>query len=420
MAARRPQMTGEVLLTTRALSGWAALLGVFMALGVVDFVMWGSYTRKAAVAGYLTPSEGVTRITAPQPGVVVEQKIREGASVKRGDVLFVLSTDRQGADAVGYQESIAGSMQSRLHSLQQERLRTAEAARTEVEGLRQRAAHLQAERRQLSRQLEELQRRTLDARKAGVRYRGLLDQGLVTHEQWAAKDSEAAELRSRAQAIEREDIALQREISNVLKEAQAAQARRDAADETLSRDASSVREQFADSEARRRIVLTAPRDGIAALVQTTPGTAVDSARPLATLVAADAPMQALLYAPSRTVGFVKPGTRVWLRYAAFPYQKFGHHQGEVLAVSAFPAVQDELGGLYAPLESAAGGSGGAGNSGEPLYAVRVQLQSQTVQAYGAAQALRAGMRVEADFLLEKRRLWEWVLEPLLTLGRSVK
>jgi membrane fusion protein len=407
MAARRPQMTGEVLLSTRALSTWAALFALLVAALLIAFVTWGSYTRRTTVVGYLEPSEGTTRITAPQPGVVVEQTIQEGASVKKGDPLFVLSTDRQGADSVGYQASISGSMQDRLRSIQQERLRAEEAARTEVESLRKRVVQLQAERRQVARQLEDLQRRALESRRSATRYKGLLDQGLVTQEQWAAKDTEAAELRARAQALARDDMALEREAAQVSKDADAAQARRAAADESLAREAAAVREQYAEAEARRRVVLTAPRDGVATLVHTSVGAQVDGARPLATLVASDAPLQAMLYAPSRTVGFVKPGTTVWLRYAAFPFQKFGHHRGEVVAVSAFPAVQEELAGLYASPDGQA----------EPVYAVKVQLQGQSVQAYGVAQALRAGMRVEADFLLERRRLWEWALEPLITLGR---
>ena len=36
-------------------------------------------------------------------------------------------------------------------------------------------------------------------------------------------------------------------------------------------------------------------------------------------------------------------------------------------------------------------------------------------AYGNAQPLQAGMVVEADVLQEKRKLYEWVLEPLYSL-----
>jgi membrane fusion protein len=56
-----------------------------------------------------------------------------------------------------------------------------------------------------------------------------------------------------------------------------------------------------------------------------------------------------------------------------------------------------------------------GDSPGPLYQVLVSLEAQDVIAYGEPRDLRAGMAVEADVLLETRRLYEWVLEPLLSL-----
>jgi membrane fusion protein len=124
---------------------------------------------------------------------------------------------------------------------------------------------------------------------------------------------------------------------------------------------------------------------------------------LAALVPEDARLVAELYAPSRALGFVEPGDVVRLRHAAFPYQKFGHAMGAVLEISA------------APLGAAAAS---AAVRGEPLYRVVVALDSQTVLAQGVERPLLAGMSVEAEVLLETRRLYEWLFEPLLGLARS--
>jgi membrane fusion protein len=51
--------------------------------------------------------------------------------------------------------------------------------------------------------------------------------------------------------------------------------------------------------------------------------------------------------------------------------------------------------------------------------VVIALESQNVIAYGEPRALRAGMAVEADVLLETRHLYEWVLEPLYSLRGKV-
>jgi membrane fusion protein len=45
----------------------------------------------------------------------------------------------------------------------------------------------------------------------------------------------------------------------------------------------------------------------------------------------------------------------------------------------------------------------------------VALDRQSVDAYGRPQPLTAGMQLEADVLLDRRRLIEWLFEPLLGL-----
>ena len=42
-------------------------------------------------------------------------------------------------------------------------------------------------------------------------------------------------------------------------------------------------------------------------------------------------------------------------------------------------------------------------------------ESQAVRAYRTEMPLQAGMQLEADIALEKRRLIEWALDPLFTL-----
>lgn len=52
---------------------------------------------------------------------------------------------------------------------------------------------------------------------------------------------------------------------------------------------------------------------------------------------------------------------------------------------------------------------------EPVYRIVVSLTRQAVTAYGQPIALQPGMQLEADVIIERRRLIEWVLDPLYTL-----
>ena len=56
---------------------------------------------------------------------------------------------------------------------------------------------------------------------------------------------------------------------------------------------------------------------------------------------------------------------------------------------------------------------------EPVYRVTVRLPMQGVRAYGQTMSLQAGMVLDADIRIDRRRLIEWVLDPLLSITGRV-
>ena len=77
-----------------------------------------------------------------------------------------------------------------------------------------------------------------------------------------------------------------------------------------------------------------------------------------------------------------------------------------------PLQAADLGGL--PL-----GRGLTQLDGQAVYRVTVQLDRQSIVTYGQARALTAGMEVEADVEIDRRRLIEWIFEPLVSVSGRV-
>jgi membrane fusion protein len=125
------------------------------------------------------------------------------------------------------------------------------------------------------------------------------------------------------------------------------------------------------------------------------------------LVPAGSKLEAHLFSPSRSIGFLKPGQRVLLRYEAYPYQKFGNYEGVLTSISRSSMSPSELPAQVAGLTRL------TGTSTEPVYRLNVGLKSQTVNVYGKPVALQPGMLLAADVMIEKRRLGEWILDPVL-------
>ena len=383
----------------------SAVLGI----AVVAFLTLGTYTRRATVTGQLVPSAGVIRVHTPQAGVVLEKNVVEGQLVKKGDVLYVLSSDRQGSGSREIQADIGQQVDERRRSLQAEIERNRLAEAGEISHLERRAATLRSEGQAIQNQIAQQRIRLKLAEDARKRYQGLADQDYIAREQLFQKEAELTEQQSRLQALERDALVSQRELSTTVREIENTRVRYVNQNALLQRSISSTQQELTEVEAKRRVVITAPEAGRATLVAAEVGQAVDGTRALLNLVPADAKLEARLYAPSRTVGFVRPGDTVLLRYQSFPFQKFGQPEGVVTSVSNNAVTSTELAGFQIPDVP----------PGEPVYAIVVRLKEQNVTAYGKAWPLSAGMRLDADILQETRRLWEWMLEPLYSVTGSM-
>ena len=107
-----------------------------------------------------------------------------------------------------------------------------------------------------------------------------------------------------------------------------------------------------------------------------------------------------------------PSSGLFRSYAridqAYPYQKFGSYEGRVASVSRSALAPAEL-----PQQLT--GLTGLYDGNAPIYRITVALARQDVTAYGKPVPLHPGMQLEADVLVETRRLIEWVFDPLYTL-----
>ncbi len=374
---------------------------------VVSYLFLADYARKASLAGTLVPASGAIRVVAPQAGLVRERRVVEGERVTAGEPLLRLVDARSTQDdgPVGAATvALAGQRAVRTRRQREEMLA---ASLSETEAMRVRISGLDAEREQLDGELDAIAAREALAQRSLHRFDDLERRGFVSPAQRQQKEEDSLEQRSRRHAAVRARMAIEREVATLRITIAESQARSRAQLSALDAQLAALEQEQVERRARAEAVVTAPAAGIVAALLVEPGQVVGSGANLLTLLPEGSPLEAHLFAPSRAVGFIRAGQEVLLRFPAFPFQKFGSHRARVLSVSRSALAPVELG--FVPLDG----------SRELLYRVKVALESQTVAAYGRAEPLQAGMQVEADVLLDRRRLIEWVFEPLLGLaGRA--
>lgn len=421
-AAQAAQWLGSVRLHRPLSFTLVTTAALGMALALVAFAAWGEVNRKARLSGLLVPSQGSLNITAQQSGVLMELPIVEGQMVQAGDVLLVLHTEHRSMlnGALGdTSERAARQIEARQQSLSTERtLRELQRSQRE-QVLSDRIHSLQAQLRQAEEERGLQQRRVQLARGTLARNEQLAKEGFVAAAQVQSRQEELIDADGRLQSLERQRLALQHDLQALRGERTALEAQLRADLNQIERSRSSLDQEASENAARKSTVITAPYAGTVTALNLKVGQSVQTGQTLATLVpqadtSKGAALQAHLFAPSRTAGFVRPGQTVYLRYAAYPYQKFGLHTGHITAVSATPFAPSELPSNLAQQLIAQAGSN------EALYRINVQLDEQSIKAYGDKLQLKAGLTLEADVLQERRKVWEWVLEPVLAARQQVK
>ncbi len=406
--AQRQNWLGQVQLV-RPLSLSLLTAGVLCALALVlAFLFFGEYTRKARIGGVLVPDLGVIRLVPPVQGRVLERHVQEGQSVRAGEVMFVLTLEGSTL-STDVQARVQRSLDERRRSLEDAARQQALLADGELLSLQRRLDEMKREQGQIEAEAALHRQRLTLAQQALERLEALSRDQFISPAQVQTKKEEVIGLQAQAQALQRQSAALARDRAALEGERRGLPVQLKSRQGAIERDLAALSREAAEQDAVRQIVVRAPQDGTVSSVLAEAGQSVSPASALASLIPAGAQLQAHLFAPSGAVGFVRPQQEVRLRFEAFPYQKFGHQGGHVLQVSRTPLAAPELAGL--PLAGLAGADAAA----EPMFRITVAMDSPELNAFGASQPLVAGMRMEADVLLERRRLIEWLFAPVLGL-----
>ena len=396
LQARRHSWLGEVVLD-QPVSARVLAVGVLLACaGVVWLLAGGDYTRRTRVAGQLVPTQGLSTVVAPVSGVIAELTVQEGQRLLPGDVLAQMVVPGATRDAGNTREAIEQSLLARGegaragHRAQRKRLQA------QAIGLEQQKALVGAELGQIEAELATRRHQHRLADQALLKFRRLHAQRYVTDLQLQQQENQALDLLGAVQSLQRQRAAASQKRAQLQQALQEIPQELAASEAAEQRELSALEQERIELRARGEAVVTAPIAGAVGVLFVHAGQAVQAGQPLLALLPASSQLEAHLAVPGAAIGFVAPGDEVLLRYAAYPYQKFGQHRGRVARISR---------------NALTAGEGG----GEPSYRVVVALERQSVRATGSERPLRPGLVLEADILGERRRLWEWLVEPLQTL-----
>ncbi len=404
-----------VRMVSLAICGMVGAALVFSFFAEMDIVV--------SAQGKVIPA-GKSKVVQPlEPGVVRAIAVRDGQTVKEGDVLVELDLTSSGADRTRVQREFweAQAEVARANAQLVGQMRIVAPPDVPAEIVANQNAILQSrmeeQRAKVAALDSDLVKRRADADAIGS---GLSQQRaslpLIQQKHHMREDlaktghvAQTGLIETQMELINVEkDIAVQ---GNRLKESQAGyqaaqEQRAQAMAEFRARTSGELLEALKKREAAQQEfikasqrwalqTLRAPIDGVVQqLAVTTVGGVVTAAQPLMTIVPENTPLELEAQVLNRDIGHIQVGQRVINKVETFDFTRYGYIEGEVLWVGT-DAVQDQKLG--------------------PVFPVRIKLaQTETSTAVnGRYGQVKAGMNVTADIGTDRRRLIEYLLAPML-------
>ncbi len=405
--ARSQAWLGTVRLATPLSSRAWTVVALGIAAAILMWLFFGHYTQRVHVTGLLVPRAGLISLTANTLGVIDHVGVAEGDRVASGQVLVSLSGEHTSKALGNTAASVSAQLQRQAGSLRQDigdtqRLedKQAEDNRTQQSALKEQLAQIDAQIVIEKKQMQLVQELV-------NKWSGLVAGGYIPALQVEQEQSALLADESQLRSLQQQRASTQQQLSVLNDQLNQLPLAVSAKLNDLRRQLAQVEQTLAQNEAARASELRAPASGTVSTLLVKPGASVALGQPLLAIVPDGSALQAQILVPSQAVGFVHPGIQVTLHYQAFPYQKFGLHHGVVSSVSRSALTPGEVTLLL---------GGGNPPSSDPLYLARVDLADQNVEAYGRKEPLRPGMALDADMLLDRRRIVEWIFEPLYGMG----
>ncbi len=368
-----------------------ALLALVAALMIAAFGMFARFDRVAVVRGIVVPASGVSRLVAPQAGIVNSVTVRQGETVARGAPIVRIAASSTLPRGNTPPEQMLETFRRQRNIAREERDAERIAEKADRAATGHEIAQQEAARAFLQQQIR-LQRERIDANERRLRkIESVRERGFVSELTYQTQQEALISLRQQLADFEAREMEAMHEAARArLRVARAAAATRqgelqaDASDLQLERGA-------VGAQAQAEIVIAAPARGEIGVIRASPGSIVAAGEELATLIRPGDTREVLLLVPSQAAGFLRAGQIVRLDFDAFPARRYGTGRAKVIAIAS-TATRERLSGA------------------DPVYRVRAQIRSLPRGLSGAG--IRPDMTLSAQIILERRTLIDWVLSPL--------
>ncbi|HDS1212374.1 TPA: HlyD family efflux transporter periplasmic adaptor subunit [Shewanella algae] len=378
---------------------------IFIVSICILFLFFSEYSRKETVQGFLVPSSGVIKVYSSSSGTIESIYVKEGAKVKKGDLVAKVVLSRPQLNGVDLSETLLSGLKSQLSLLEQDEKNTVLVAKLDLQRLKQKVLDLTETEKVLERQQLLLDKKHKLQQQEFERFSKIYSNGYLSETEHQSQQQKLLQIAQEMESNKSNIVNISAQLNEAKAEVASHPHQTELRLADITRRKTDVQRQVDETQNDYEFSIIAKEAGLVTSIAVKEGEFLPTNRPLLSIIPEGAELVAELLLPTRSAGFVKLRDEARLRFDAFPYQRFGFMAATVSRIDKSLLLQGEA-DIPVQLD-------------EPVYRVQTTLSQQIINAYGEEFALKPGMLLEADIILDKRSLLDWLLDPIYSLKGRV-
>ena len=403
---------GKALLLAGIPAWLVTLLASLFLIALVLSLIFCTFTQRIDVRGEVITLPHSVNVFAPQQGFVVNQHVKVGDIVNKGQPLYELDVSRN---------TINGNVSAAQIEVINEKIANAEDIISKL--MRNKSETLTALEKQIkttSASLAETNR-MLATTQVGLNkmftnlssYDKYLKDGLITKDQYNYQHSLYFQQQSAYQSLVTQKMQLESQLTQTNSDKITKAADFDNQISSQHNQINDYKNQLVESNANGNLIIKATTNGKIESLAVTKGQMVENGSSLAQIKPTeDIEYYLILWLPNNTIPYVKPGDTINIRYDAFPADKFGQFPGKVISISSVPASRQEM-AEYTNVNN------GTSQQELALYKAIIKIKDKTFNYNGKTLTLSNGLKAQAVVFLEERPLYMWMFTPFYKMTQSV-
>ncbi|NQZ06601.1 MAG: HlyD family efflux transporter periplasmic adaptor subunit [Algicola sp.] len=404
---------GDIILLPPASLYISSVVVTVIVIVSLVFVSLNDYEKKQRAYGVLAPDKGLVKVFSPRNGFVKQLLIGKGDVVTQGQIVALVQA--QSSDSEGRQTNVQliNEYKTQKTHLLAELGHVTKLSEFKKANLNLAISGTQSENKVLNSQLAIEQDKHLLADTRYQQKKTVGEQKYLSGDDLASAKQAVLSIAARVAQIQLQLTQQQNQLAANKMQLSQVDIKALESQLAIKLRLSELSQRIIQAQSEHSFTVKAPIAGTVSSLQIVQGNNITGQTPMLSIIPEGAVLEAKLMVPSRAIGFMAPGQMVRLRYDAFPFQRYGTYVGKVLTISKSTLSASEL-------TLSLGVSEWPRQESEAVYLVDVRLQSPFVTAYGRDIDLQAGMSLNADIILEKRSLMQWLLDPLYSISGRIQ